>query len=243
MGVVNASMRYIQARADSIDRMVEKFKIGFAVSVDELDIAVSQQIPLIDILTNSCGMELAKEEQNYAFHYRYAGGYTLPYRNGLFEHTLIPSIPWQGPKLLDPAAKPSDIQNEFVRIQALIRGVYKGILREKDFSFISSIDNIGTFRKAYSDLLGQPLWQILTDNLQLRLAGLPIFTDKTVGYMYINDPMNIELATAGAPLPYPTDYDGATTSYRYGYQLNSAGLVVKRPEFIYKITGLNNPAE
>lgn len=232
----DSSMEYVQVYTSEIHRRIKNFAQTFRVSINELDIAAASNIPIQDIGISTVARNLGMQEQHYAFNENLPG--QPAYTQGLF-HQNLKTIAWQGPGLLTPGAKGADIQAEFNRIRAVLRGGWKGIYQNEPLCFLTSIDNAYGLQRPFSDLQSQPVWDTLTNTYQFRIGGISSISDPSIGYMYINDPEVVELSTAGAPFAAPSGWTVSTLSYEFPYLLFTAGITVKRPEFFYKITGLN----
>lgn len=234
-----SEMKKIKAGISAIRRDVFTYKEGFEMTIEDVERAAVNRLPLQDSLMRRAIRDLMLQEQDFAFNYVPNGPYNAPESYGLFGNTAIPTATWIAGDILSPGTNGRAIIDEFVRIKGLIIAATKQVFQNENFNMcvIVSPEIENQFDRTYSDLLGGSAITYLT-TLGFRIKGIPAIP-KNNAYFYYGSEDIIEISSAGPVTPQPQSYDANTTSWFFPFRIITAGLTVKKPQGVYKITGLS----
>jgi hypothetical protein len=234
-----SEIKKIKAARSPIRRDVFTYKEGFEITLEDVEMAAVNRLPLQESLTQRVIRDLMMQEQDFAFNYVPNGAYNAPESYGLFGNTAIPTSTWTAGDILAPGTSGRAIINEFVRIKGLIVAATKQEFQNRNYKLcvIVSPEIENQFDTTYSDLDGKDVLGYLTTR-EFRIKGIPSIP-KNVAYFYYGNSDIIEISSAGPVTPQPQSYDANTTSWFFPFRIVTAGLTTKVPQGVYKITGLS----
>jgi hypothetical protein len=228
-----SEVEVVRAYASSLRRPIVEKAYGFYLGLNDLEVAAAKSMSLQEILSDSVATSLALFEQNFALKSTFGNA---PEEKGLFNNTAIDStitttINW------DTAATGRAILDNINSIIAKIVEKTVSVFEKKmPVCIITSRKNINILKRTYGDLNGKSVLEFLTER-DIRIGGMPVIPNNTM-YVYYNHPMNLELSTARMVEARPQSYSAEKLAYFVPYRNVTAGLTVKRPESIYKVTGI-----
>jgi hypothetical protein len=233
-------IKTIKAAVSPLRRPVLTFKEGFELTLEDLELASFENIPLQDSLTKRVARDLMMEEQDFAFNYQSPGAYVSPEENGLFFNTAISTaITWTAGALLASGTTGRAIVDEFVRIRGAIIAATQNVFAGMNLPLcvLMSPSNVNALTRTFSDLEGRSALSYLTER-GFHVAGLPTISNNQ-SFFYYKDFENIEISTSRMVEAQPQSYTAKTTSWFFPYRCVTAGLTVKRKESIYSVAGMN----
>lgn len=231
--------RFIKASSQLLRRPIRQEVEGFMMTIGDLEIAAAKGIDLQGILSRRVARDLAISEQTYAL---YSNVGTTPEEKGLFVNSAVGSLTQAMVNWAAGATTGRAIIDNFIAAKGEIMGKTRATFEtmRNPFCAIVSTLNYMILEKTYSDLMGASVLSFLTER-GFRIGQLPDMDNNTILFYY-NDPMNIELSTARVLGALPQSYDAKTIAYYMPYENITAGLTLKRPEAVYKATGINPSA-
>lgn len=244
-------IRTIRASTNIIRRPIKPSQMGFELYLKDLEIAASLNQPLQSTLTEMTANSLGISEQTFAFKSNYG---TQPWEKGLLNNTAIPttvsaSVNWT--TATDGFSIVKDINNVKSKILAIVKNAFsqtdpRGVVSGNNylaenagslpFCLLVSLYNLQQLQQPYSTLDGSPILDQLTKR-GIRVVGMPVMPDSYM-YAYFKSPSVIELSTAMVLRSLPQSYEARKLVYFCPYENVSAGLTVKVPEGIYKVSGI-----
>jgi len=238
----NATLRYaqdpneietVQLSTNVLRRPIKQTQRGFYLTLQQLEIASSRNIPLQQALATRVARDLAIAEQTFAFNNSVAN--SQPEVQGLFNNTAISTAVTAGVNWSSSTSGRA-IVDDINKWKSAIIAATQSTFEFMPFCILVSRANLNVLQRTYSDLLGSTVLKYLTER-GIRVGGMPVIPTNTA-YVYYNDPMNLEISTALFLQAQPQGYEATKTAYFCPYRNVTAGLTVKRPESIYKVTGI-----
>jgi len=228
-----SEVEVVQSYSSSLRRPIVEKAFGFYLGLNDLEVAAAKSLPLQDVLADSVATSLALFEQNFALKSTYGNS---PEEKGLFNNTAIDAtitttVNWA------TATSGRTIVDDINRIiSSIIKKTVSVFEKKMPICILTSRENVNILKRTYSDLNGKSVLEFLTER-DIRIGGMPIVPSTTM-WIYYNDPMNLELSTARMIEARPQSYTAEKLAYFVPYRNVTAGLTVKRPESIYKVTGI-----
>lgn len=228
-----SEVEVIQAYSSSLRRPIVEKAFGFYLGLNDLEVAAAKSLSLQEVLSDSVATSLALFEQNFALKSNFGNA---PEEKGLFNNTAIDSTITTNVKWTTATTGRAIVDDINTIISKIVSKTVSVFEKKMPICILTSRENINVLKRTYGDLNGKSVLDFLTER-EIRIGGMPVIPSSTM-WVYYNHPMNLELSTARMIEARPQSYSAEKLAYFVPYRNVTAGLTVKRPESIYKVTGI-----